>query len=568
MQSGGSRPKSLIITTACHKLGQQNEGEHLMIRVIPVVLSLALFSISSLTFAVGNADAPRGGNMVMNIRSEPLTIHPITSTDLPALKVHEFTLATLLTKEPNTYEWQPYLAEKWEVSKDGKVFTFWLRKNLTFHDGHPLTAEDVKFSFDAVLDPKYNAAHKRPFYEGIARVEVVDPLQVKFYTKDVYFLNFDIAAGMFIIPKHIYSDVEKSKKMNKELIGSGPYRIDKFEKGQRIVLKKYDKWFGKDVADQKGVYNFDTVTMRFVKDENTYLDLLNKGELDFDELNPDQYMKKTDSGNWGKKVFKFKVENKVPKGYRYVGWNLENALFKDRDVRVALAHLMNREMMIKKYRYDLSVPATGPTDYFSDYASPNVQAIPFDPKKAQELFAKEGWKDTDKDGVLDKVVGGKKTDFRFVLIQSNKEYEKYLTDYKEDLKKAGVDMEIKYLEWNSFIKILDEGKFDAVSLAWMTTVEFDPKQVWHSSSAVQGGSNFIHYKVPEVDKMIDQARAEMDRKKRIVLLRKVYERIASDAPYAFMFNEKYNLYANSAKMGKPAETFNYLIGYEYWWSKP
>ena len=523
---------------------------------------------SGMAFAAGSPKASQGGNFTINLRAEPATIHPITSTDLYAANVHDYTLASLLTKDPETYEWKPFLAEKWEVSKDGKVFTFWLRKNLTFHDGHPLTAEDVKFSFDAIFEPKYNAAHKRPYYEGIAKVEVVDPHQVKFYTKELYFLNFDISAGMSIIPKHIYSDVDKSKKMNKELIGSGPYRIEKYDKGQKIVLKKFEGWFGKDVPEMQGLYNFETITMRFVKDENVYLEMLNKGDLDYDDLSPEQYMKKTDGGNWGKSVLKVKAENATGKGYRYVGWNLESPLFKDKEVRIALAHLMNKKEMISKFRYDLSVPATGPTDVFSDYASPSVKGFDFDPKKAGEMLAKAGWKDSDKDGVLDKMINGKKVDFKFSLIHSNKEYEKYLTYYKEDLKKAGIEMEVKYLEWNSFLKILDEGKFDAVSLAWSTGIEFDPKQQWHTSSAVPGGSNFIKYKVPEIDRFIDQARAELDRKKRIGLLRKVYERIANDAPYVFLFNEKFSLYAVASKIGRPMDSYKYSVGSDYWWIKP
>ncbi|MEZ0390892.1 MAG: ABC transporter substrate-binding protein [Pseudobdellovibrionaceae bacterium] len=533
-----------------------------MISIFSVLLSLA--------FAAGNSEAPQGGQMVLNIqgRVEPPTIHPISSLDVGASQIHDYTLATLLTKDPQTFEWKPYLAEKWEISKDGKIFTFWLRNNLTFHDGKPLTAEDVKFTFDAIMDSKYDSSHLRPYYEGISKVEIVDPLQVKFFTKEVYFLNFDFAAGLATLLNHVYSDLEKSKKMTKEIVGSGPYRLDKFEKGQKIILKKYSNWFGKTVPELKGIYNLDTLVFRFIKDEKEYLKMLNSGELDFDELSPEQYMTKTEGGNWGKKVFKFKVENKVPKGYRFIAWNLENPLFKEKNVRLALAYLMNRAEMIKKFRFDLSAPATGPSDYFSDYASPSVAPIVFDEAKAQELLAKEGWKDSDKDGTLDKIVNGKKMDFRFVLIQSNKEYEKYLMVYKADLKKAGIEMEVKYLEWPLFIKLVDDGKFDALSLARMTTVEFDPKPFWHSAGTKKGGSNFSHYRSPEVDRLIDQARAEMDRKKRIQLLRKVYEKIAADVPYVFMFNEKYSFYALSNRIGQPASTFDYSLGTEYWWVKP
>lgn len=515
-----------------------------------------------------NANAPQGGSVTTNFLAEPPTLHPITAQDLYAAEIHELTMGTLLTKDPETYEWSPFIAEKWDISKDGKVFTFYLRKNATFHDGKPVTAEDVKFSFDAIFEPKYNAAHRRPYYEQIARVEVVDPYTVKFFAKSTYYRNFDICAGMMIIPKHVYEDVEKSKKMNKELVGSGPYMVEKYERGQRIILKKYANWFGKDEPTLKGEYNFETINFRFVKEENVYLEMLKKGDIDYLDLNAEQYATKTQGDPWGKTVLAVKAENASPKGYRFVGWNQRNELFKDRDVRMALAMLMNREEMNKKFRFGLSTLATGPTDNFSDSASPNVKPILFDPKKAAELLAKAGWKDTDKDGILDKVINGKKVDFRFTVVHANKDFEKYLTFYKEDLKKVGIDMEVKYLEWNSFMKTLDEGKFEAVCLGWMTTFDFDPKQVWHSSSAVPGGSNFIGYKNPEVDKLIDQARSEMDRKKRVPLLRKVYEMIANDVPYVFMFNEKYDFYAVASKIGRPADTFKYTTGSSYWWMKP
>lgn len=536
--------------------------------------NFTLFAIlllcTGLHAATPNAQAPQGGNFVINLGQfgEPPTLHPIKSSDLSSTRVLSYVMDTLLTRDAETYEWTPRLAEKWEISKDQKTFTFFLRKDAFFHDGKPVTAEDVKFSFDAIFEPKYEAAHMRPYYENIEKVEVIEPHTVKFIVKNPYFLNFDIAASISVIPKHIYSDVDKSKKMTKEVLGAGPYAFEKYDKGQKIVLKKFDKWYGNKLESFKGQYNFKSITMRFVKEENVYLEMTRKGDLDFQELSVEQFVKKTEGGNWGKSVLKSKVENVIGKGYRWVGWNMENPLFKSRNVRVALAHLMNREEMNKKFRYDLSVLATGPTDVFSDYASPNVKPLLFDPKKAGELLAKEGWKDSDKDGVLDKTIGGKKTDFRFSLIHANKEYEKYFTMYKEDLKKAGIDMELKFLEWNSFVKVLDEGKFESVALGWTTGIEFDPKQQWHSSSAVAGGSNFIKYKNSEVDKLIDQARKEIDRQKRIPLLRKVYEKIAEDAPYVFLFNERYTFYANNAKIQKPADTFKYVVGSEYWWLKP
>lgn len=533
---------------------------------------LALVLSSALTApvfaAAPNVNAPKGGNFVINLGGEPPTVHPITSTDIYARKVQDYVCEGLATRDADTYDWKPRLAEKWEISKDNKVFTFHIRKDAVFHDGTPVTAEDVKFSFDAIFEPKYEAAHMRPYFEGIAKVEVLDPQTVRFTTKDLYFNNFESAATLTIIPKKIYSDVEKSKKMNRQLICAGPYALSKFDRGQMIVLKKFDKWYGNKDAAFKGMYNFDTLTMRFYKDENVELERAKKGELDFIEMRVEAYMKKTEGAPWGKTLLKHKVENSAPKSYGFIGWNFRRELFQDKNVRIALAHLLNREEMNKKFRYGMSDLANGAIYLRSEY-NPGNKAFEFNPKKAQELLAKAGWTDADKNGVLEKSIGGKTTEFKFVLIYPSKDNEKYYTMYREDLKKAGIDMELKYLEWNSFLKLVDEGNFDAVTMAWGGgSVDPDPKQIWHSSSAVVGGSNFINYKNPEVDKLIDDARVEPNKAKRVAALKKVYAKIAEDAPYAFLFNDKYVFYANSSRIGMPAETFKFEIGKDYWWLKP
>lgn len=122
------------------------------------------------------------------------------------------------------------------------------------------------------------------------------------------------------------------------------------------------------------------------------------------------------------------------------------------------------------------------------------------------------------------------------------------------------------MEWNSFLKIMDEKNFDAIALAWSGSIEWDPKQIWHSSSADKSGSNFISYSNPSVDELIEKARLEVDRTKRTKMLRNVYKMIANDVPYIFMFNDKYYLYANSNKVQKPGSTMKYDVGNDIWWT--
>lgn len=516
----------------------------------------------------GNPNAPQGGTFNFSIGLEPSTLNPITGTDLYNQAVQSYVLDSLMGRDPETHEWLPGLAEKAEISPDGKTFTFWIRKNAKFHDGHPLTAEDVKFSFDVVFDPKYNAAHMRPYFENVDKAEIIDPYTVKFTVKEKYFRNFDTLCSMAILPKHFYGDAEAGIKKNKTIMGSGSYKLEKYDQGQSIVFVRNKEWWGNDLPQHKGQSNFERVRMRFIKDENIVLETLKKGDLDFyDDFKPEAYTVKATGPEWGKTAFKEKVENLSPKDYGYIGWNLERPLFKDREVRHALAMLVNRPEMIHKFRFDMSLPATGPTYQQSDYADPNVKPVPYDPKKAVEILKKAGWTDSDKDGVLDKTVDGKKVDFRFTLYYGNKDTEKYWVMYQGDLKRVGIDMQLQLIEWNAMMKAVDEHNFDAITMRWGSGgIDWDPKQVWHSASAAKGGSNFISYKNPEVDKLIDEARQELDKAKRVKILRKVYAMIAADYPYAFLFNERYVLYAHSNKVKMVKPTYKYTIGDGFWWA--
>lgn len=517
---------------------------------------------------IGNPAAPSGGTFYRAMKAEPEKLNPLTSTDGFAQILQNFTMDGLATVNAETYEFEPGLAERWEMSKDKKFITFFLRKGATFHDGKPVTAEDVKFSFDAVNDVAlgFDTAHARPYFENIAKAEIVDPHTIKFEIKKQYFNNFSVLASggfMPIVPKHIYS---KKEGTNKTLVGSGPYKLENYDKGKAIVLVKNPSWWGKGLARSAGQNNFEKIYFRFIKEDNVLLENLKKGSIDFSGLTPEQFVKQTSGAPWGATIDKQKVENLEPKGFGFVAWNFKNEIFQDKKVRVALAHLMNRELMNEKFRFNMSLPATGPWYVQNPYASAKVKPILFDFEKAKALLKEAGWQDTDQDGFLDKEIKGKKTPFRFSLMFGNRDAEKYYTVYKEDLRKAGIDAKLSLVEWNSFVKALDERKFDAVSLAWSGgSVDIDPKQIWHSASAQPGGSNFNSYSNPEVDKLIDQGREELDRAKRIKIFQQVYEKIAEDAPYAFLFVERYGLYGHTKRMGWVKPTYNYDIGQTYWW---
>lgn len=533
-------------------------------RIVTFVL-LGLLSV----VGIHNVEvAPKvGGSFTQNLGSEPTTLNPITAVDLYSQTVFSYTIESLLNVDPDTYDWKPGLAEKWEISKDGRTFTFFLRKGAKWHDGKPVTAEDVKFSYDLNFDSKFNAAHRKTYFDLVEKCEIIDPQTIKFTTKELYFKNFEVVSSaiMPILPKHFYQD-PKAKGLNKTLMGSGPYKLASYEQGKRIVLERVNDWWGWKDPAFKGEFNFKKLIFRFVKEKTIALEMLKKGELDFLEMSPEDYMQKAVGPEWGKKVLKVKTENKAPKQFGFIGWNLKRPALQDRNTRIALAHLVNRKLMNEKFRYGLSELATGPWHYKSDYASKKVKPIEFDPKKALELLQKAGWADRDKEGKLSRIEDGKKVYLQLTLMTANEDTQKYFTVIKEDARQVGVQIDIKLVEWNTMMKLVDESNFDGAALGWgMGSVDFDPKQIWHSASDIPGGSNFVHYRNSEVDRLIDEARGTMDKAKRIPILQRVFEMIAADAPYVFLFNDKYELYGHSAKVSKPKDTFPYVIGTTYWW---
>ncbi len=535
-----------------------------------ILTLLAALIFSNSTFAnLGNVNAPFGGTFKYNLGQQPTTLNPLSSTDAYSSNVQSYILEGLLERNVDTYDWQPALATKWEISKDGLQYTFTLREGVKWHDGKPFTAEDIKFTFDAIMHPKnkYKTAHSKPYFENIKEVKILAPNKIQFIAKKVYFANFDTVASMTIVPKHLYENPteKQQKKLNKTLIGTGAYRLGPYKRGKSLTLVSNKEWWGRLDKDRKGEKNFSKVLMRFVKDGTVAIQRTERGDLDFLSLSSEEFEKKTSGKKWGKDVFKLKMQNKAPQGYGFIGWNMTNKMFQSKNVRIALYHLLNRDLMIKKFRYGYSDPATGPWYRKSIYADPSVKPVSYDPKKALALLREEGWKDTDGDQILDKVVNGVKTNFSFTILEPNKEFMKYLTLYKEDAKKAGIDINIKYVEWNTFIKLLDERKFEAVRLGWSGgAVDIDPKQIWHSSS-IKGGSNFIGYNNPTIDKLIDEARVTIDKNKRIKILRKAYKIIAEDVPYAFFFNDKYGFYGHTKRMKRIKDTYEYGVGLDYWW---
>jgi peptide/nickel transport system substrate-binding protein/microcin C transport system substrate-binding protein len=380
-------------------------------------------------------------------------------------------------------------------------------------------------------------------------------------------LNLTILGELKVIPKKTYSKVnKKTNRLAKEVYGSGPYKFLKWNKGQSITLVRNEDWWGFNDPEAKKKYKFKRIVFKPIKESTLQIAMMERGKLDYiHRVRSEDFMKKMNDKPWGEKALKIKAKNKVPKNLVFVGLNNKNIILKDKNVRIALSHMVNREFLNKKFYYGLNDMATGPFRVGSDYSNKNVKPIPFSLEKAKTILNSAGWSDSNKDGILDKQIDGKLVSFEFEILNANKDSEKIITVIKEDMRKAGVKLKITTIDWTAFVKALNERKFDAVIMSWGGGgVQPDPTQIWHSKSIAGTGSNFVSYKNPKVDSLIDTAIKITDRKKRLAEFHKIHALVAGDAPYIFLFEPKYELYAVSSRVIRPQDTYVYSRGALTW----
>ncbi len=518
----------------------------------------------------GSSKAKVGGLRRGTFSVDPVTLHPLNATGVYAQNILGSIYEDLLELSYEKLEYTPLLAKRFEVSKDKLTYTFYLNPKAKWADGKPLTAEDVKFSMDLLLNKKLKTFAKwQSYYSRVKSVKVLDPHTVRFNLTEDHFLNMVSLAGIRVVPKHMFNLDEPNKtKLTKKPVGSGAYRMTRRKRGNSILLERRDDYWGWDLPQNKYRFNAKHELTKIILNDKVALETFKKKELDILSLTAKQWVHETKDPRFGigrqpnKPFVKLQVRNKQPRSYGYVGWNLESPLFNDRRVRMALSHLFDRKTIIDKFYFNLRVPAVGPFEVNSVYSSPKVKPIKFSIPKAIALLKAAGWKDTDKDGIVDK--NGRPLRFT-VLTADNETSPKLLTLTQGNMRQAGVDLKIKVVEWSTLLKIIDEYTYDAVMLGWSRGIWTDPTALWHSKGAVAGGLNLVRYKNPEVDKLIDRAAKSVGTKERIRLYRKVHELIHRDQPYAFMVEQAASFYAYNADLQQAKKWYNYALGSDYWW---
>jgi peptide/nickel transport system substrate-binding protein len=329
------------------------------------------------------------------------------------------------------------LAESWEVSPDGLEIVFHLREGVKWHDGAEFTAEDVVFSYETVVDPDVPTPYAS-YFDLVESVEALDRHTVRVTYKEIFAPALEYW-GMGIIPKHVLEGKDITKEeYTRNPVGTGPYMLKEWVTGQKVVLEAFPDYF-------EGRPNIDRYTMRIIPDPATMFLELKSGGLDFMGLTPPQYKLQADTEFFRKHFQKFRYPAFV---YTYLGYNLLDPKFKDKRVRRALTHAINKQDIITGVLLGYGTPATGPFLPGTWAYNPDVNEPEYDPELAKKLLAEAGWT-PGKGGVLHK--DGEPFKFTVITNQGNNQRIQAAQIIKEGLRDIGVEMDIKVLEWQAML---------------------------------------------------------------------------------------------------------------------
>jgi len=461
------------------------------------------------------------------------------------------------------------------------VIVFHLRPGIRFHDGHPLTARDVKFTYEAIMDPK-NLSPRISDYEPVKTVEVIDDLTVKVTYKRLY--SPALATwGMGILPEHLLNrramraeairrgedpdtfSIRKSS-FNRHPIGSGPFRFEKWKSDQFISLTRFDDYW-------EGPPNYKRYYFRIIPDLLTQEMEFYAGTVDSYSVQPHQVERlKSDP--------RYQSFSGTSFGYTYIGYNMRRKPFDDPRVRKALGMAIDVNKIIKYVLYGQGERITGPFVKQTDYYNQDIKPLPYDPAAALRLLNQAGWH-KNKDGWLEK--DGKRFQFTLITNSGNDLRKAILTIAQDAWKQIGIDVRTDILEWSVFIQNrVDKADFDALILGWQMGIEPDLYQIWHSSQTHPYQLNFVGFKNKEADDLIIKIRQEYDHQRQVAYCHRLHEIIAREQPYTFLYVSKWTAVLDKRIIIKevdkdgnthyrkiePTKTGNYTFYFNKWIKLP
>lgn len=520
----------------------------------------------------GDSTPVKGDWIVIHQLSDPEGLNPLVTNDASSSAMFNRVFEKLLEQDFETTELYPVIAEsRPTVSDDHLTYTFKIRKGVNFSDGKPLTAKDVVFTFKAVKNPLItDAAALRNYYESLSEITAPDEYTVVMTMSKPYFLAEYFLGGLWILPKHVldpqnltdgYSIAETNdmgkaqangsmtkfatwynspevKRDPARNIGSGPYRFDEWKTGESVSIVRNNRWWNAGKDKWNPAYA-EKIVYKVVNDRSSAVVSVKNGEMDFMEAVPAaKFVEEIDTVATpfiAKATYGMQV-------YTYVGLNCQNPILQDKMVRRALAHCLDRDALIKQVARGLATPVNSPIYNDRKEYDKTITGVMYDPATAKTILAQAGWSDVNGDGVLDKNINGRLTPcvLSILVNAGNEAREAIAVAFADELRKVGVKLEVRKLEWSVFLENLRTRKFDLSIGAWVNDpLPSDPYQIWHSSQIGNKGSNYAGFASPRADQLLEMNRTEFDEQKRIAYMQEFQRIVADEQPYIFLWSPKY-----------------------------
>ena len=444
--------------------------------------------------------------------ANPSRLNPILATDSSSSEITGFLFNGLVKYDKDAKEIIGDLAQKFYF-KDEKTLIFELREGVKWHDGEEFSAKDVLFTYKLLISDKIASPYSAGF-RFVEDVKVLDRYRVEVKYKKPYFKALETWM-MGILPEHILKDEENlmSSTFNIHPIGTGPYRLTQLEFSKNIELSAFDDYF-------LGRAKIDKIVFHVIADPMTRLLMLKSAQLDLGSIEPLVMERELGSDFFEK----FNIYEKISLSYTYLGFNLRLKKFKDPRVREALSLAIDRQELIDILFFKHAKVCSGPFLPGTKAFNPDVKAPTKNLQRARKLLREAGYDE--------------KHPFEFEIVTSNsssiRPYAAEILQYQ--LKKAGVKVKLRVMEWQAFLNmVVFPHKFDAVLLGWGLSPTPDPYMFWHSDSDKQGGFNLVGYHNSKIDKMIEISQSIIDREKLSQLWREMFRIIVEDNPYLFLY---------------------------------
>jgi microcin C transport system substrate-binding protein len=516
--------------------------------------------------------AMQGGSICEYLGPSPKSLNYYLDNNTMSAQIFGSFFESLLDMDSQTLEYDRCLAEKWSISEDKMVFTFWLDPEARWSDGRPVTCEDVVWTYQAIVDPANLTGPHKLSLDRLHPPEIIDNGKaLRFRAKEVHWQNLGAAGSFAILPKHVFQNQDFNKINFSFPVVSGPWRLKELREGLYLSLERRRDWWRNDWPSLQGVFNFERIRYRFFEDRENAFEAFKKGEIDvFPVYTASQWYKIEDKltavrNNW---IIKQAVYNHKPVGFQGFAMNMRRPPFDDVRTRKAMAHLINRPMMNKTMMYDQYFLHRS---YFEDLYNetnpcPN-QLVDYNLETARELLGQAGWKANPQSGILEK--NGEQFAFNFLSRDSSTE--KFLAPFRESLKALGVVMNIQNKDWSAWAKDMDEFNFDMTWAAWGAGLFKNPEYLWSSRQADHpGGSNITGFKDARVDALIERQKTLFNVAERHQIVRQIDQLVFEQHPYALLWNLNYTRLLYWNKFGVPPTLVGKYSGEStaYWWYDP